>query len=407
MDLYYREASKVEKNYKAEENNQKDNGFVSATNHKNIIANKQIESIKEKNTLINNFDSEKRLLVELENKRLNEENLNKKIDEPKKKAEGFNNCNNNYEDNVDNKNQKAEKIKVENKNNCDANMNENEDDNHLKNKNSKKTNNSSGNNLNEHLKEEGKNKEKMRKKNEFLKLKKVSEIFFEKVISQSNKYDYFSILQDVEKNENYLKYKILYEAIKSNKNKLKLTNMEFIKYLFNSDSYDVKNFYELKNNNESSKKRLILYNIAKQKLRIDFDIVNILKTIDHFNDFKNIFMDEKQLRLFEFAIKKISNSKFNNDSLPKNGGDHKKITEKEKIIQNKRAQKHENLIRIYSTEEGLTEMFEEIKMAGLNNKHLNILKCIGINETLLKELEQLKLADNGIWSLSNFLIFKK
>lgn len=240
--------------------------------------------------------------------------------------------------------------------------------------------------------------EKNRKLQDFEKRKTIASFFQDKL-----SIDYFQILLNFEKNENYLKLKILFDALKLNNDKMQLSRTDFAKYLLDCTSY------ELENNNDiekfKRKKKLLLFHVAKQKLKIDFDIVNILKTIDQFNDFKEIIMDEDQSKLFDFAIKKISNKEFEKTSSNENSGkssaladkkiDSKILEEEDEFLFENAEEYEEKMNFIRQTEEGLDEIFRECLETGLSLNHVNLLNCIGINPELIKEFEELRYPNNN------------
>lgn len=248
--------------------------------------------------------------------------------------------------------------------------------------------------------------DKNKKREDNQKRKAIAEYFNDK-----RDIDYFQILQNFERNENYLKYKILFDALKLNYDKMRLSRTDMAKYLFDCTSYEIENNRDIEK--FEKKKKLLLFHVAKQKLKIDFDIVNILKTIDQFNDFKEIIMDDDQSTLFEFAIKKISNKKIdkkNNDqNLDKaqneKGNERKKDNSNIFFANNKIQEYEEKMNIIQQTEEGLDEIFKEYMENGPSSKHVNLLRCIGINQDLIKEFEEMNYSFNGK-ILSNFLFLQ-
>lgn len=199
--------------------------------------------------------------------------------------------------------------------------------------------------------------------------------YFKKRINNKENNDYYNILlKNLEKSPNYMKYKILFDALKFNKTNMKLSKSEFLNYIFDCSSYNIESESDIEKFN--FKKKQLLFHIAKQKLKIDFDIVNILKTIDQFNDFKDVIMDEDQLRIFDFAIKKISNK--NTDKNPDNAP-NKPLTGKI----NKNIDES-----VKNTVEGLDEIFAEA-FDGPKPIHVNILNQIGINKDIITEFENM------------------
>ncbi len=218
--------------------------------------------------------------------------------------------------------------------------------------------------------------------------------------------DYFSIINKFEKNENYLKYKILHDSLKINDKKMILSRFEFFKYLFDFSSYDIEDNNIV--NNFQNKKKELLFHVAKQKLKIDFDIVNILKTIDQFNDFKEIIMDEDQIRLFDFAIKKISNKKnLNKTELISDNESLKKYEKVKNVFGNVFKKEYEKKLDIMNQkEEALNEIFEECMISGPSSKHINLFKSIRIKEELIKEFKEIKKFSKGKIKLFLFLQIK-
>jgi hypothetical protein len=236
--------------------------------------------------------------------------------------------------------------------------------------------------------------EKNRNIEDYQKRKAIASYFHDKI-----NFEYFQILQNFEINEKYLKYKILFDALKLSNDKMQLSRNDFAKYLVDCTSYEIE--YNRDIDKFKQKKKLLLFHVAKQKLKIDFDIVNILKTIDQFNDFKEIIMNEDQSKLFDFAIKKISNKDINkNNSVKTNeknsNGENERQKTKSNIFFGDNIQEYEQKFSIIKqTEEGLDEIFEECLKSGPSTKHINLLKFIGINPELIKEFEELRYSSNG------------
>jgi len=259
------------------------------------------------------------------------------------------------------------------------------------------------------INEELKTSQKNRKQHEFEKRKIISTYFQNKPNS-----DFFKILLNFDKNENYLKYKILYDALKLNDEKMQLSKTDFLKYFFDCTSYEFENKFNI--NKFEGKKKLLLFHVAKQKLKIDFDIVNILKTIDQFNDFKKIIMDEDQSELFDFAIKKISNTEndnshnHNDKQTPKSqtqqqnnkDDESKNMDEAAALIYDDMDKYREKMNFIRQTEEGLDEIFKECleSKSGPSPQHIKLLNSINIKPELIKEFEEIGNANNG-----NYFIF--
>lgn len=232
--------------------------------------------------------------------------------------------------------------------------------------------------------------EKNKLKEDFEKRKNIAMFFYDKY-----NVDYFQFLLKHEKNENYLKFKILYDALKFNNNRMELSKIDFAKYIFDFSSYNIESDHD--RDKFINKKKLLLFHVAKQKLKIDFDIVNILKTIDQFNDFKEIIMDQNELKLFDFAIKKIRNKNFfKNRKKTNNHDDLVTLPGMDFFLKNEAWEAYEEKMNIIKqTEEGLNEIFQECIDNGPTPKHINLFKCIGIDSNLIKEFEELKNPKNG------------
>ena len=213
--------------------------------------------------------------------------------------------------------------------------------------------------------------------------------YFKKRINDKENNDYYNIiLKNLEKSPNYMKYKILFNALKFNKTNMKLSKSEFLNYIFDCSSYNIESEGDIEKFN--FKKKQLLFHIAKQKLKIDFDIVNILKTIDQFNDFKDVIMDEDQLRIFDFAIKKISNKNTDNnvENAPK-----KPLAEKIKKTIDE---------TVKNTVEGLDEIFTEA-FDGPKPIHINILNQIGISKDVISEFENMSYNNSKSKKFLNFV----